>query len=120
MHELGITQEVVEIVRRRAQGRRVRRVRLEIGRLTAVLPDAVQFCFDLCCDGTEVADAKLEIVEIPARARCRSCSTETVRDGPFGLCPCGSCDLEWLTGDELWVCEIEIDETSALCGARSE
>lgn len=120
MHELGITQEVVEIVRRRAEGRKVRRVVLEVGRLTAVLPDAVQFCFELCCEGTEVAGAELEIVDIPARARCRACDVVTERDGPFGLCACGSCDLEWLAGDELRVREIEVEDAPALSGAHSE
>ena len=114
MHELGITQQVVEIVCRRAEGRRVKRVVLEIGKLTVVLPDAVRFCFDLCCEGTEAAGAALEIVEIPARARCRACQTEITRDQPFGMCACGSCDLEWLSGDELRVREIEIEDETAV------
>lgn len=117
MHELGITQQVVEIVCRRAEGRRVKRVTLEIGKLTVVLPDAVRFCFDLCCEGTEAAGAKLEIVEIPARARCRDCQTEITRDQPFGMCGCGSCDLDWLSGDELRVREIEIEAESVASGS---
>ena len=119
MHELGITQQVVEIVCRRAEGRRVLRVVLEIGKLTVVLPDAVRFCFDLCCEGTEAAGAALEIVEIPARARCRACQTEITRDQPFGMCECGSCDLEWLSGDELRVREIEIEGETAMSGSYS-
>ena len=119
MHELGITQQIVEIVCRRAEGRRVTRVVLEIGKLTVVLPDAVRFCFDLCCEETEAAGAELEIVEIPARARCRDCQTEITRDQPFGMCECGSCDLEWLSGDELRVREIEIEDEAAMSGSYS-
>ena len=119
MHELGITHQVVEIVCRRAEGRRVKRVTLEIGKLTVVLPDAVRFCFDLCCEGTVAAGAELEIVEIPAHARCRACQTAITRDQPFGMCECGSCDLEWLSGEELRVREIEIEGEKALSGSCS-
>jgi hydrogenase nickel incorporation protein HypA/HybF len=108
MHELGITQEVVAIVSERTKGARVSRVVLEIGKLSAVLPDAVRFCFDLCCQGTGLEGAELEIREIPGRARCRSCDAEVLLDRPFGRCECGNTDLEWLTGEELIVKEVEV------------
>lgn len=63
MHELSITRNVVAIVSERAEGQRVTRVRLEIGRLTAVVPDSIRFCFDICAQGTPLAGAELEIVE---------------------------------------------------------
>jgi hydrogenase nickel incorporation protein HypA/HybF len=107
MHELGIAQEVVAIVCEHAQGR-VTRVVLEIGKLSAVLPDAIRFCFDMCTEGTVVAGAELDIIEVPGRARCRECGGEVTLERPFGLCPCGCSDLEWLTGDELRVKEFEV------------
>jgi hydrogenase nickel incorporation protein HypA/HybF len=64
MHELGITAEIVEIAARYATSERVRRVVVEIGRETAVLPDAVRFCFDFCAEGTSVQGAELEIVQL--------------------------------------------------------
>ena len=63
MHELSITRNVVAIVSERAQGQRVTRVRLEIGRLSAVVPDSIRFCFDICAQGTPLEGAELEIVE---------------------------------------------------------
>ncbi len=108
MHELGITQEIVAIVAERARGARVLRVVVEIGKLSAVLPDAVRFCFDLSSQDTVVQGATLEILETPGRARCRSCGGEVVLDRPFGQCVCLSTDLEWLAGDELRIREIEI------------
>ena len=62
MHELSITRNVVAIVSERAEGQRVTRVRLEIGRLTAVMPDSIRFCFDICAQGTPLEGAELEIV----------------------------------------------------------
>jgi len=63
VHELSITRNVVAIVTERAQGQRVTRVRLEIGRLSAVVPDSIRFCFDICAQGTPLEGAELEIVE---------------------------------------------------------
>jgi hydrogenase nickel incorporation protein HypA/HybF len=108
MHELGITQEIVALVCERVRGAKVTRVVVEIGKLSAVLPDAVRFCFDLCAEGTELEGAALEILEPPGRARCRACGGEVVLDRPLGQCICGSSDLEWLTGEELRVREVEI------------
>jgi hydrogenase nickel incorporation protein HypA/HybF len=108
VHELGITAEIVALAAQRAAGSRVSRVVVEIGALTAVLPDAIRFCFELCAEGTPVQGAELAIDEIPARARCRDCRTETIRDRPFGLCPCGSMDLEWLAGSELRVSRVVV------------
>jgi len=108
MHELAITQEIVEIVRQRAGERKVRRVVIEIGKLSAVLPDAVRFCFDLCTEGTPAQGAILEIFEPAGRARCRSCGGEVTLDRPFGRCGCGSSDLDWISGEELRVREMEV------------
>ena len=64
MHELGITEEIVDIAARYAVRDKVRRIVVEIGRDTAVLPDAVRFCFEFCAEGTPVEGAELEIVEL--------------------------------------------------------
>lgn len=108
MHEMAITQEIVEILRARAGGRRVRRVVLEIGKLSAVEPEAVRFCFELCVEGTPAEGAALEILEPPGRARCRACRGEVELERPFGRCGCGSTDLDWISGEELKVREMEV------------
>ena len=58
MHELGITQEIIAIVAEHSKGAKVTRVVLEIGKLSAILPDAVRFCFDLCSEGTVAEGAQ--------------------------------------------------------------
>jgi hydrogenase nickel incorporation protein HypA/HybF len=63
MHELGISRNIVAIVAEAAKGRRVRRVTLEIGKLSGVMPYAVEFCFDLAAEGTAAARAVLDIRE---------------------------------------------------------
>jgi hydrogenase nickel incorporation protein HypA/HybF len=67
MHELALTDGVVEAVRERLGDARVLRVRLAIGRLTAVVPDAIRFCFEVCTHGTSLDGALLEIDEVEGR-----------------------------------------------------
>jgi hydrogenase nickel incorporation protein HypA/HybF len=115
MHELALTQEIVDVVCRRIAGAgagarppRVTRVVLEVGRLAAVMPDAIRFCFDLCAEGTPLEGASLDVVEVAGRGRCRTCGSEVVLERPFGTCGCGCTDLEWLSGDELAIKEVEV------------
>src|SRR6202022_1885001 len=65
MHELAIVEQVIEIAAASGGGARIARVVLEIGKLSAVLPDAVRFCFPLASEGTLLDGAELEIVETP-------------------------------------------------------
>ncbi len=110
MHELGITQNIVAIVGEHAGGAKVKRVLLEIGKLSAIMPDAISFCFDVCSQGTVLEGAKLEIQEIPGLGRCRECGAEVPLDVPFGMCNCGSVQLDLIAGEELKIKEIEIEE----------
>ncbi len=108
MHELAIAQEIVAQIAESVRDARVTRVVLEIGKLAAILPDAVRFCFDLCSEGTPLEGASLVIIETPGRARCRECGGEVCLERPFGRCQCGCTDLEWLSGEELMIKEYEV------------
>jgi hydrogenase nickel incorporation protein HypA/HybF len=110
MHELGITQNIVAIVAEHAQDAKVQRVSLEIGKLSAIMPDAIRFCFDVCCQGTVLEGAILEIIEIPGLGQCRQCGAEIPLEQPFGVCGCGSVELNLIAGEELKIREMEIEE----------
>ena len=108
MHELGIAQQVVEIAAERSGGERIARIVLEVGRLAAVLPEALRFCFEAASEGTPAAGATLEIIEVPGRARCRQCGGDVELVEPYGQCACGNSDLEWVSGEELRIKELEV------------
>jgi hydrogenase nickel incorporation protein HypA/HybF len=108
MHELSITQGVVEQVSERMGDAKIARVALEIGKLSGVVCDAVRFCFDVCAQGTTLEGARLEIIETGGRARCRQCDARFDVDDLFALCRCGSADLELLAGQELKIREVEL------------
>ena len=108
MHELSITESIVAAVTERMADARVRRLRLEIGRLSGVLPDSVRFCFDLVAAGTTLEGAALEIDEPSGTARCRCCGAGFETAEALPLCPCGSADVEVLGGAELRIREVEV------------
>ena len=108
MHELAITQNLVSTVCERVGEAKVVRVRLAIGRLSGVVPDAVRFCFDVCSAGTALEGAQLEVDEVAARARCRTCGSEAELEDAIALCACGSADLEVLSGRELRIRDVEV------------
>ena len=84
MHELGITRNVVAIVGERAQGQKVLRVTLEVGRLSGMFPDAIRFCFDVCSKGTALEGAELQIVDVEGRGHCSACGAEPAMTAPLG------------------------------------
>ncbi len=108
MHELSIAESIVEAVQARTHEDQVRVVRVRIGKLAAVVPDALEFCFELAACGTPLEGARLEIAERPGRAHCRSCDQEFALPDLVLLCSCGSADLEILAGRELQVASVEV------------
>lgn len=111
MHEIGVTSEMIGAILERLSGDtqvKVRRVTIEIGKLTALLPDSMKFCFDLCTQGTVLEGATLEIVETPGVATCRQCGQRIESSEPYALCECGSALLDWISGNELRIKELEV------------
>jgi len=112
MHEMALAESMLGIVEdtaRRNGGSRVTTVRLEIGALSHVEPDALRFCFDAVTRGSLAERAVLEIITTPGRAWCMPCG-DTVDLARLGeACPrCGSFQLQVAAGDEMRVSEIEI------------
>jgi hydrogenase nickel incorporation protein HypA/HybF len=111
MHELSVTQSIVEACSERAAGANVRRVTVDAGCLTCVMPDALHFCYELAVAGTPLEGSKLEIIRIPGRSRCRDCGGDVTMTDPLSPCACGSVNLDPPQGgDELRIKSMEIEE----------
>lgn len=108
MHEMAITQSVVQAVSDRMGDAQVRRIRLEIGTLSGVVADSVRFCFEVVTAGTTLEGASLEIVQPTGKARCRDCGAEFALTDLLVLCECGSANRELLAGEELKIREVEV------------
>lgn len=111
MHEMAITQSVVDICLEHSAGKRVLSVTMEIGALSGVVPEAVEFCFAACSQETLLEGARLEIITIDGVGRCRACGSGFARKSLFDACPaCGSYGVEQVAGEELRVRDLEIED----------
>jgi len=114
MHELSVTEGILSTVLAaadKAAARRVLAIDLVVGDLTGMVPDSIQFYFDLLSQGTIAAGAQLRFRQEPAIASCAACGNRFEVSPPLlPLCPaCGSPRLEVTGGRRLQVESIEID-----------
>ena len=111
MHEMSITQGIIEICEKHAAGRRVRSLEVEIGELSGVVTEAVEFCFDACSRGTLLKGARLNLTRMPGMGRCRQCGADTPLAEIFDACQhCAGYQITILSGEEIRVREIEVDD----------
>src|SRR5262249_6484006 len=107
-------------VEKHAAERKVTHVTLRIGRLRQVVKDTLEFYFAIVGKDTVCEGATLEIVDVPAVLRCRSCENEWEIEIPAFMCgTCGTGAVEVASGEEFMVESIEVeDEEDAACTAR--
>jgi hydrogenase nickel incorporation protein HypA/HybF len=108
LHELAITQSIVDQVADATEGTRVTGVSLEIGRLSGVVADSVRFCFDLVTDGTALDGAILQIVDKPGKGHCLTCGRSFPLEDLIILCPCGSADVRVVDGRQLLIKSVQV------------
>ncbi|MDY0300486.1 MAG: hydrogenase maturation nickel metallochaperone HypA [Trichlorobacter sp.] len=109
MHELSLVKEIVDLCEQHANGKQVVLVVLEIGALSNVITDAIEFCFSACIADTLLAGANLEIVTIDGKGRCLDCGKEqNVHSYYEPCCFCRSFKVKVTAGDEMRVLEIEV------------
>jgi hydrogenase nickel incorporation protein HypA/HybF len=90
---------------------RVEAINLKIGKLAAVVPESLTFCFEIAAGDTSLAGAKLVIEEIPIVARCEDCGESWTADHPDFVCKkCGGGAVVLLSGRELDIVSIEVEE----------
>jgi hydrogenase nickel incorporation protein HypA/HybF len=108
VHELGLCDAIVGAIERRAGDREVASVRVRVGRLHHVHPEAFEQSFSIAAAGGVAGDARADLVLLPVRARCGDCREETETEEIPLACPsCGGIDMELIGGDELMLESIE-------------
>lgn len=113
MHELSVTQSIVDACSERANGTRVLRVTVEVGTLSCVMPDSLRFCYDVVAAGTSLEGSELEIIRVPGRSRCEDCGAEVEMNDILTSCRCGSANLERPRGgDQLRIKSMELEEAA--------
>jgi hydrogenase nickel incorporation protein HypA/HybF len=95
---------------RQAKASRVHTIRLRIGALSGVVPDALEFAFEALAPGTPAEGAQLAIEHVPARFWCATCTREFQADDMLAECPdCHRPSGELRAGREMELASLEID-----------
>ncbi|MBK8175148.1 MAG: hydrogenase maturation nickel metallochaperone HypA [Rhodospirillales bacterium] len=112
MHELALCQSVVDVVLEQARQYRfdrVETVRLEIGALSCVAPDALDFCFAAVARGTIADGARLEILAVPGEAWCLDCGMTVPLGDRAAACPrCAGYRLQVTGGEGMRIKDLEV------------
>ncbi len=113
MHELALTESLVDRVVDRTAGRRVSTVHVRVGLLSGVVPEAMEFCFDVATAGGPLDGATLVVERVPGRIACRTCGAESPAEDLVLVCGCGSADVEVVAGRELTLSRVELVRESS-------
>lgn len=111
MHELSIASCIIEAVESSiSPNTQVKTIRLQIGKLSNVLPEALTFSFDVIKEETLLKNAVMEIEVKDVVVKCNQCGNESISDPPLIYCSlCGSFDVIICSGEQLEIIEIEVE-----------
>ena len=112
MHELGICDALLKMVDQIARDEQlegIRKITVEVGTLSGVVPKYLEDCWTAVVDGTPYLDTEFVIEVLEGKAKCLDCGTEFfcgINDRL--LCPhCGGDKLTPISGRDLTLKEIE-------------
>ena len=113
MHELSITQNILSIVLKKAEGARAKRVtkiNLTFGELSGIVDDCVRFYFDFLSKNTIASQAEIAFNHQPIELRCGNCqATFSPRETDWSCPKCHQRKAELVTGRECYVDSIEVE-----------
>ncbi len=113
MHELAITENILDIVLKHANSQPITDIHLVIGQLSSIVDDSVQFYWDSISKGTNAEGAKLHFTRIPTEFLCLECMTRfTPTENNYTCQNCGSPRVKIVAGEEFYVEAIEVKTTA--------
>ena len=115
MHELSVAHAVVSTVLDAlpSPNTRVLQVRLRVGELSGLVPQALEFAYDVAAQGTPLADAALVIERSPIIIACATCGDQPIASATDFRCPvCGEPCGDVVGGKELEILDITLDDTA--------
>jgi hydrogenase nickel incorporation protein HypA/HybF len=109
VHELSLCDAILGTTMKHAEGRPVSQVTVRIGHLRQVVPDALQFSWEILTGPTDFAGCELVIEQVPATVECHECQAMTTLDLPILACgTCGSFAVTLRSGEEFLVVSLEL------------
>lgn len=113
MHELALTEGIIDIVNSEARKRnftKVQKITLKIGEYSGVIPECILEFFPLAAKDTAAQDAEVEIQEIKADFRCLECGHTGLPEKTTHCCTeCGSASIKMISGREFYVESLTVE-----------
>ena len=113
MHELPVTESILEIALKHAQkagATRITALHLVIGQMASIVDDSVQFYWDFVSKDTLAEGAQLTFRRIPTEFQCQDCQKRYAPDGAVLACPqCGSTRIKIVAGEEFFLEAIDVE-----------
>ncbi len=111
MHELAITQNILDIALKSSPERRVKGITIVLGELSGIVEESVRFCFEVVAADTTAKGAALTFQKVPAYLRCTQCALEFRLDNGDWACPqCGHLGGEVVQGRECYIESIDVED----------
>jgi len=113
MHELSIAYSIVEIVKdeaEKANSTKVSEIELEVGALSGIEVEALEFAMDVSIKNSIMEDAKVKIIQKKGMAVCKKCNFDFSIASLFDPCPqCGGFENEVYQGQEMLVKSLVVE-----------
>lgn len=113
MHELPVTQNILDIALRHAQPAgnvRITHIYLVIGQLSSIVDESVQFYWNILTENTIAESSILHFKRLPAIMKCNDCEEEYELGEERFLCPtCGSSSVQIISGKEFYIEAIDVE-----------
>jgi len=113
MHELGITDHLLNLALRHAHeagATRITRLNLVIGEFSSVVDESIKFYWDMMTKGTIAAGSELSFERIRGLLQCGDCEAQFYMQNFHSRCPaCGGSSTTVIDGDQFKLSSIEIE-----------
>ena len=114
MHEVSLMEQTLEVAIRAAKqegAHKIERLKMRIGIMSGVVPDALEFAFEAVTQGTIAEGATFEIESIPVVCYCPSCQQDFQPPDFIYECPnCGRISTEARSGKEIELATLELSD----------
>ena len=110
MHELSLTQNLLDLTLRSAGEKRILRVNLLIGQFSDEREEAIRFYWNDLAKDTTARDARLIFQRVGAEMKCLECGAVFHPEEETSLCPfCQSHRLHLLSGGDVRLESIDVE-----------
>jgi len=119
MHELSIALSILDIASEESERRggvRVMAIHIRIGPMSGVVKEALASAFELARESSPFDDCRLVVEDVPIVVDCAACGAATAVESIQQMCcsRCGTPAVELLSGREMEITAMEIEEPSVL------